>query len=66
MYDDLFKIEDTMGRSKAIMRRMYRKVKTDKYLWVCIGLMVLGVGAVVLIKVMGWGFDGDDEDDQEQ
>lgn len=65
MYDDLFKIEDTMGydffrfvvflllfllvqslifslsvirhsRSKAIMKRMFRKIRTDKYIWVSI------------------------------
>ncbi len=34
LYNDLYEIDDTMKRSAAIMKRMFRKVKTEKYMWV--------------------------------
>jgi hypothetical protein len=58
MYDDLYLIEDTMSRSNAIMKRMFRKVKTDKYIWVLTGAVVLAIiGIIVWKEVAGGGVE---------
>ncbi len=59
LYNDLYEIDDTMKRSAAIMKRMFRKVKTDKYLWVMIGLVVIAVVFLLVYKALGYGSDDD-------
>lgn len=48
MTDELFAIEDTVDRAMAIVKRMYRKVKTDKYIWVLFVLIVIAVFAIII------------------
>jgi uncharacterized phage infection (PIP) family protein YhgE len=59
MYNDLYEIDDTMKRSTAIMKRMFRKVKTEKYLWVLIFLIVAAVLFILIYKAAGGGSDDD-------
>eukprot|EP00475_Leptophrys_vorax_P037676 TRINITY_DN6522_c0_g1_i1.p1 TRINITY_DN6522_c0_g1~~TRINITY_DN6522_c0_g1_i1.p1 ORF type:complete len:221 (+),score=77.40 TRINITY_DN6522_c0_g1_i1:88-750(+) len=51
--DDLYEIEDTLGRAQAITRRMARKVLTDKYVWGLTVLIVLAIIGVIALKVTG-------------
>lgn len=61
MYDDLYKIDDTVQRSKAIIRRMFRQVRTEKYLWVLIGLVFIAVAVIIVFEFTGLA-DSDDSD----
>jgi len=48
MYDDLQDINSTLQRSTVIIKRMTRKLKTDKYMWV-MSLLVMGVIVAIII-----------------
>jgi hypothetical protein len=51
--DDLYEIEDTLGRATAITRRMARKVLTDKYVWALTVLIILAIIGVIALKATG-------------
>ena len=48
MYDNLESIDSTFGRSMKVIKRMGRKMATDKYIWVVITL-VLGTIFFIII-----------------
>ena len=50
MYDELETIEGTMKRSKVIIKRMARKVTTDKYIWFVIFLCVAAIIFIIVWK----------------
>jgi len=50
MYDELEMIESSLARSTKIIKRIARKMATDKYIWVMIILLIC---VVIVIIVMG-------------
>jgi len=50
MYDKLESIESTLARSTKIIKRMARKVATDKYVWVVVFLVFAAIVAVIVVK----------------
>ncbi len=50
--NDLDTMEDSLKVSQRVLRQMGRRMLTDKYIWICIGLGVLGiVGVIVAAQV---------------
>jgi hypothetical protein len=52
MYDDLEKIDSALDRSTVLMRRMARRVLTDKYIWVLIFLVIVAVIVIIVYKTL--------------
>jgi len=50
MLDELASIDSTLTRANKTLRRIARKVGTDKYLWVMIGLVVAAVIFLIVWK----------------
>lgn len=51
MYDDLYKIDDQVARSKKILARMARRVLSNKILWVLISLIIISLVVTVVLKM---------------
>lgn len=51
MYDDLYKIDDQVARSKKILARMARRVLSNKILWVLISLIIISLVVIVVLKM---------------
>lgn len=51
MYDDLQDINSTLQRSTVIIKRMTRKLKTDKYMWVMSLLVIAVIIAIIIYKI---------------
>jgi len=51
MYDDLQDINSTLQRSTVIIRRMGRKLTTDKYMWVMSLLVMAVIIAIIIYKL---------------
>lgn len=47
MIDDVDSIDDTLTKSTEIVKRMYRKVKTDSVLWVMAFLILICIIIIV-------------------
>ena len=61
MYDQLEQIESSLARSTKIIRRIGRKMATDKYIWVCIVMLVcVIIVIIVLTKVKRVSSSSDD------
>lgn len=52
MHDDLKETSSTLERSNVIMRRMGRKLKTDKYVWVIVLLVIGAIVAIIIWKLV--------------
>lgn len=52
MYDDLEKIDSALDRSAVLMRRMARRVLTDKYIWVLVFLVVVAIIVIIVYKTL--------------
>ena len=48
MYDNLEDIESTLARSTKIIKRMARKVATDKYVWVIVSLVFAAIVFIII------------------
>jgi hypothetical protein len=55
MSDDLYAIEDNVKRATAITRRMFRRVATDRYMWVLIFLILVAIGFIIVWRVRNPG-----------
>jgi len=51
MYDDLQDINSTLQRSTVIIKRMTRKLRTDKYMWVMTLLVMAVIIAIIIYKL---------------
>jgi preprotein translocase subunit Sss1 len=49
--DDLDSIESTLARSTKIIKRMARKVSTDKYIWVLVFLVLCAIVGIIGYKL---------------
>src|SRR5437667_326154 len=47
MYDKLESIESTLTRSTKVIKRMARKMATDKYVWVVVFLVFMAIIAII-------------------
>lgn len=52
MYGDLATIEGNVKRSRKIISRMARKVRTDKYIWVVVFLTIVAIVFIIIYKSM--------------
>jgi len=50
MYDKLESIESTLARSTAIIKRMARKMATDKYIWVMVFLVMAAIVIIIVLQ----------------
>jgi hypothetical protein len=50
MYDKLESIETTLSRSMKIVRRIFRKIATDKVIWVVTFLVIVAVIYIIVKK----------------
>lgn len=48
--DDLYEIENTVDRAAAIMKRMARKIASDKYMWVMVFLVFAAIVFIIVYK----------------
>lgn len=48
--NEVYKIDDMLSRSVAIMKVMGRRVASQKYLWVMIFLIVAGIVAIIVVN----------------
>jgi len=48
--DDLYEIENTVDRAAAIMKRMARKIASDKYVWVMVFLVFAAIVFIIVYK----------------
>jgi len=55
VFDDLKTIDSALNRSNRILRRIGRKMATDKYLWVIIFIVVFFVIFIIAWKASGRG-----------
>ena len=62
MYDQLEQIESSLARSTKIIRRIGRKMATDKYIWVCIVLLICVVIVIIVLTKVKRSSTGDDSD----
>ena len=51
VHDKAFAIENTLERTTYIVKRMIRRLGTDRYLWALIFLIIIAVIVIVLIKI---------------
>lgn len=58
IHDNLESMGNTIQRSTRIIRRMARKVATDKYIWAITGLVFIGIFAIIIYESTS-GNDGD-------
>ena len=61
VHRDLYEIQDTMERAKAILKRMARRAATNRYLWCLILLIICGLGFIIAWEATGQG-DGAPDD----
>lgn len=52
VYDDLGDIDGTLNRSRAIIKRMARKMRTDRYLWGVFILCMLAIAGLIIWKIV--------------
>jgi len=57
IFDELKSIDSTLARSTRIMKRIGRKIATDKYLWVVIFLVVFAIIFIIVWKATGKSAD---------
>jgi hypothetical protein len=50
IYDDLQEIDTTLARSTRIIKRMVRKIATDKYLWIITFLVLAAIITIIVLK----------------
>jgi len=55
VFDDLKTIDSALNRSNRILRRIGRKMATDKYLWVIIFLVIFFIIFIIAWKASGRG-----------
>jgi len=55
VFDDLKSIDSALSRSNRILKRIGRKMATDKYLWVIIFLVIFFVIFIIAWKASGRG-----------
>jgi len=48
--DDLDSMESSLKVSQRILRQMARRMMTDKYIWVCIGLGIMAIIALIVVS----------------
>jgi len=53
MYEDLKSIDSTLARSNRILKRIGRKMATDKYLWVIIFIVIFFILFIIIWKASG-------------
>jgi len=52
VYDDLGDMDGTLNRSRAIIKQMARKMRTDRYLWGVFILLLLAVAGIIVWKAV--------------
>jgi len=57
IFDDIKSIDSTLSRSNKILRRIARKIGTDKYLWVVIFLVFFFIIFIIAWKASGRSAD---------
>ena len=57
MYDHIDSIDSTLGRSTKILKRMARKMLTDKYLWCVITLVLGAIIFIIIAPKLGFKFN---------
>ena len=62
LYDQLEQIESSLQRSTKIIRRIARKVATDKYVWVMICLLFCAVLAIIVLTKVKPGSSSSSDD----
>lgn len=50
--NDVDEIESELDRAVKVIKRTMRGVATNKFLWVLIGLIVVGIGAIIVMKIV--------------
>jgi len=53
MYEDLKSIDSALARSNRILKRIGRKMATDKYLWVIIFIVIFFILFIIIWKASG-------------
>jgi len=48
--DDLYEIENTVDRAAAIIKRMARKIASDKYMWILVFLVFAAIVFIIVWK----------------
>lgn len=62
LYDDLYEIDDMLDRSVQIVKRMARRVASQRVLWILTFLIVCGIITIVVLRTQGK--DGEDSGDR--
>jgi len=55
--EEIYKIKSSVKRSAAILRRMARRVASDKYMWVCVFLVFAAIIFIIVWKSLHSGTD---------
>jgi len=55
IFDDIKSIDSTLARSTRIIKRIGRKIATDKYLWVIIFIVIFFIIFIIVWKATGHG-----------
>jgi len=53
IFEDLKSIDSTLARSTRVMKRIGRKIATDKYMWVLIFLVIFFILFIIIWKAVG-------------
>lgn len=53
LYDDLYEIDDLLDRSVAIVKRMARRVASQRVLWILTFLIVCGIIVIIVLRTQG-------------
>eukprot|EP01083_Nonionella_stella_P045922 123035_1 len=53
-YDELYEIDDNLERANRIVRRMMRRVFTDKYIWCFMFLILATIVGIIVLKATGY------------
>ena len=51
IHSELYEIDDQMDRTKKIFARILRTALSNKYLWVLIGFIFIGIVLIILVKL---------------
>jgi len=57
---NLAEIDDEIDRATKILKRMGRRVMTDKYIWILIGLLFVAIIAIIVVSVVNGKVKEDD------
>jgi hypothetical protein len=50
-HKNIYEIDDMLERSKEIIRRMMRRTLTNRYIWILIVLILIGIAGIIAIEV---------------